>query len=270
MTQVEVAVIGGDKRNVHLARILQAKGCNVICYGTPEEESNKKCKVANSLQEAVESADIIVGGIPFQEKNMKEYVKTGQRIFGGVLPQEWKDEVEQLGILCFDFMKEDTIAIYNAIATAEGTILEAIRYKDTNIHKSKSLIIGFGRCAKILAQKLKGLDAEVTISCRKETDLMLAKAFGFHSIPFSNLSEEIQEYEYIYNTVPAVVMKENMIQKMRKDAIIIDIASGKGGVDFEAAKLYQIPAYLCPGLPGKYASYASATILAEYIMKNSR
>ena len=144
------------------------------------------------------------------------------------------------------------------------------RSKDTNIHKSKSLIIGFGRCAKILAQKLKGLDAEVTISCRNEKDLMLAKALGFDGISLKQLNEYIQDYEYIYNTVPAMVIDTTLIQKMRQDAMIIDIASGKGGVDFEAAKLYQIPAYLCPGLPGKYASYASATILAEYIMKNSK
>jgi dipicolinate synthase subunit A len=54
-------------------------------------------------------------------------------------------------------MKDEKIVILNAIATAEGTIMEAIRSSDQNLHGSNCIELGYGRCAKVLAQKLKAL-----------------------------------------------------------------------------------------------------------------
>ena len=61
-----------------------------------------------------------------------------QILFGGCINEEIRHECEQKEIKAFDFMKMDDVAIYNAIATAEGAIMEAIKMQPINLHK-KSL-----------------------------------------------------------------------------------------------------------------------------------
>ena len=58
-----------------------------------------------------------------------------QILFGGCINEEIRHECEQKGIKAFDFMKMDDVAIYNAIATAEGAIMEAIRCSRSIITK---------------------------------------------------------------------------------------------------------------------------------------
>ena len=58
-----------------------------------------------------------------------------------------------------------------------------------------------------------------------------------------------------------------MLKKVRKDALIVDIASGKGGVDYAAAKRCGVRALLCPGLPGKYAPKASAEGMSDFVLR---
>ncbi len=49
-------------------------------------------------------------------------------------------------------MKMNDVAILNAVATAEGAIAEAIKRSIINIHQSNCLVLGYGRCAQILAK----------------------------------------------------------------------------------------------------------------------
>ena len=53
---------------------------------------------------------------------------------------------------------------------------------------------------------------------------------------------------------------------MGKETLIIDIASGRGGLDYKEAEEKQIKAIHCLGLPGKYAGKVSAKRLSEYVI----
>ena len=109
-----------------------------------------------------------------------------QILFGGCINEEIRHECEQKEIKAFDFMKMDDVAIYNAIATAEGAIMEAIKMQPINLHKSRCLVLGYGRCAKVLAAKLKGMDAQVTVCARNKTARSLAKSFGLEVMDFTD------------------------------------------------------------------------------------
>ena len=61
------------------------------------------------------------------------------------------------------------------------------------------------------------------------------------------------------------MLEEGILGKLPQDALIIDIASGKGGVDYQAAERLGINALHCLGLPGKYAGKISAKKLTEYV-----
>lgn len=274
MAEYDIAVIGGDKRTAYMIPFFMERGYRVTGYRIYRRNDMEieMDGYADSLKQAVESAEVIVGGIPIEKKgivNLKElsrHIRKCHKIFGGVIPEAFRQECSERGIACFDFMKEESIAIFNAVATAEGAILEALLHKQTNIHHSKTLVLGYGRCGKVLCGKLKGLSAYVTVCGNHSAELALAEAFGMETLPLKHLREKIGEFEYIYNTVPALVLDEGILEKADKDALIIDIASGRGGLDYEEAEKRQLKALHCLGLPGKYAGKISAKRLSEYVI----
>ena len=188
-----------------------------------------------------------------------------QTLFAGMISPKIKEHCCQNHIRYYDFMEDDSIAIANGIATAEGAIMEAIERSSGNLHGSKCLVLGFGRCAKTLAMKLKGLDAKVTVSARNQTDLALANALGFHPMPLIKLKETIGSYDYIFNSIPALVLNSFLLSKVSKETVIIDIASSPGGLDYQKARELGLNANLCLGIPGKVSPKASAQILADMV-----
>lgn len=284
MEQYDMALIGGDERTSYMLPYLLQKGYRVICYATAPIALEEECTglYAESLEEAVEQSQCIIGGIPLVKEGrlcsgqrkegmelekMYHGMKKSQRVFGGVIPEEFSEWCAERDISCYDFMKDEALAVFNAIATAEGAILEALIHQKTNLHGSRSLVLGYGRCGRVLAEKLKGMGARVTVCSRSEIELAGANALGMDTLLLKDLEDKIQSYEYIYNTVPAVLLRKNMLKRMRRDVLVIDIASVPGGVDYVAAKELGIHALHCLGLPGKYAPKISAKGLVDYVIE---
>ena len=69
------------------------------------------------------------------------------------------------------------------------------------------------------------------------------------------------KYDIIFNTIPSMILNEERLRLLKREAIIIDLASKPGGVDFEKAKEFGVNARLELGLPGRVAPTTSA----EYI-----
>lgn len=282
MKKFDFAILGGDKRTARMATVFAKRGCSVICFGTVETPTDNKIYTAHTLQEAIANAPVIVCGIPFQKDGylyfekelspiplteLQRMLRKHHKVFGGVIPEAFRNVCETRKIGCYDFLQEEPLTIMNAVATAEGAILEALLHKDTQLHLSKTLVLGYGRCAKVLADKLKGLSAQVTVCSESSQELAHASALGFRTLPLSELPHKIDRFEYVFNTIPIMVLTRPCLEKMRKDSFIIDIASNRVGVDYEAADLLQRAALFCPGLPGKYASLSCAEQLVEFVFK---
>lgn len=280
MKQYDIALIGGDARIAYMAPCLMEMGYQVICYGILDVDS--PVIYADSLKDAVEQSACIVGGIPlfkdgrvFAKKEMPglmeekfyEYLKPDQMVFGGVIPARFAELCGERNIFCYDFMKDEPLAVFNAVATAEGAILEALKNKETNIHGSKTLVLGYGRCGKVMADKLKGIGAKVTVCSRCQVERACAATCGLNVVPIGKLEDEIQRFEYIYNTIPAKLLGKNLLTRMRRDVLVIDIASGQGGVDYNLAKQLGVKALHCLGLPGKYAPKISANGLVDFVIR---
>lgn len=270
-----IAVIGGDQRLAYMVPVFRKRGYKVLCYGTEKIREHKGARYARSLKEAVESADIVIAGIPLAKEtdleleNLTHLLRKGQIFFAGIIPEDFRRFCQEQEISCYDFMASEPLAVFNAIATAEGAILEAVKNQPTNLHGSRALVLGYGRCAKILGQKLKALDVKVTICCRSGEAREWAKASGLCTLSFEQLEQEISDFEYIYNTVPALVLKENVLKNIRKGALVLELASKGGGIDRETAQVEEIRIVDCPGLPGKYAPKVSGEKLAEFVLETT-
>ncbi|WP_455714705.1 dipicolinate synthase subunit DpsA [Anaerosporobacter sp.] len=280
-----IVFLGGDLRQCYMVRKLVAKGYLVATYGLEIEGQYDLIYRASSLKSALNFGNIIVCPVPVSHdkvvitseqkledltiENLINNLNSNHVFFGGVVLPKIKEACESKQIPWYDFMQMDPVSIKNAIATAEGTIVEAIRQSTINLHGSSCLVLGYGRCAKILADKLKGLQAGVTICARSEEALSYANALGFQTVPLNELSASISKYSFLFNTIPSMVLDETLIKQLNKEVILIDIASKPGGTDFEACKKYGVRASLCLGLPGKYAPETSADILNNVILSHN-
>lgn len=281
MKKFDFAIVGGDKRTACMAQVLAKKGYNVICFGTVKYATNDKIHHTNTLKDAITNASVIICGIPFEKDGgiyfekelprvplteLQRLLRKHHKIFGGVISEDFKRVCEKRNIGCFDFMQDEPLTIFNAAATAEGAILEALLHKDTQLHQSKTLVLGYGRCGKVLADKLRGLSVQVTVCSVQPEELALAASLGFQVVNLSELSQQINCYEYVFNTIPSTVLTKACLKEMKEDALIIDIASNQIGVDYEAADLLKRRALFCPGLPGKYAPFSCAEKLTEFVL----
>ena len=277
----KAVVIGGDSRQFYLAQYLEAGGLEVEMLSVQLPENETRRMSHSCLEELVLGADIIALPIPVSQdgnhiKGMKDetltdvaqYVTEGQRLYGGLLPLRFIKACEKRGCSCFDYMKSDTIAVENAVATAEGAIAELIQQSNINLHGSQVLVIGYGRCGKVLCQKLHGLHAQVTVMARREEVRAEAEAIGLRSLPMFGDCTDIQlgRYDFVINTVPAPTLTWENLGGLRQDVIILDIASAPGGTDFTACKELGLTASLSLGIPGRYASKTSGQILGNQIL----
>lgn len=260
-------LIGGDSREKYLAYQLERKGIEII---HPEQVDRLKDKKADIilLPTPVSMDHFTVKATEGQRKvNLKEVLEVaekGQLIFGGVFPVDFRAALEEKGVVVHDFMKMDDIAIQNAVATAEGAIAEAVFMSNEILHGQEVLVLGYGRCAEVLANKLKGLSARVTVMARREEARSRAWTFGNDILEFGNV-EDIGKFHYIFNTIPSMCITREWIDRLNRYCCIIDIASKPGGTDFDYCSKKGIRAKLCGSLPGRYAPKTSGELLAQKI-----
>jgi dipicolinate synthase subunit A len=276
-----IGIFGGDLRQVYIAESFSQMGYPVFTYKTAEPVLHENCTSLHSLSELFEQCRVLIGPIPLTRdmvsiasintppdlttSNLVDLLTKDHLLIGGVIPSSISSLCDAKGIPFYDLMKNEKITILNAIATAEGTIMEAILGSDRNLHGSNCLILGYGRCAKVLAAKLKAMDAVVTVAARSEEALAYASSFGLRTVSLSNLKMILPSSQFIFNTIPSLILDKGCLELVDPDVTIIDIASAPGGVDFEYAQKHHLNAKLCLGLPGKVAPRTSADILVSEI-----
>lgn len=277
------AIIGGDLRMVFLAKMLAKEGNRIHTYGMEKAEELKNIeniKECSQISQAVQEAEIVIGPIPFsgdlkyinapfsaQAISIQEIIENSRNkmlIAGGIQPEIYEIANQQL-MEIIDVMKEEELAVLNAISTAEGAIEVAVKHTIKTIHGSKILILGFGRIGKVLAKKMEGLSAEITCAVRKREDIAWIKAYGYHAIQMNALIEQLASYDIIINTVPHLIMTAEKLQYVKQETLLIDLASKPGGFDEEIIKKRSLKLVWALALPGKVAPFTTAAIIKDTI-----
>lgn len=284
MEKQELLILGGDRRQYYMSQYLLSQGYPVTVYGENFREDHTGMSYVTSVEAVyeylAEAHPVVILPVPvtLDGKTVKgtgealklskicPYVEAHRRLYGGSIPQDFRSQCEMKQGQCVDLMQSERVAYLNAVSTAEGSIAEAMVSGATQLSGSKSLVLGFGRCGAVLADKLRCLGADVTVMERTEKSRARAAAYGLGCTDFTKTGFAWGAYEYIFNTVPAPVLSETELRQCSKAVTIIDLASKPGGVDYAAAEQLGIQAKLCPGLPGKYAPKTAGEILAKELV----
>lgn len=274
----KVAVIGGDMRQVSAALHLEKNGFKPHLFGFNKETLYKDAVLASSVDDALSGAKVVLLGLPASDDcgincspaiSIETFVSSLDEdtvVTGGKLSPALKKALDEKGVRYADYLKREEFAVLNAVPTAEGAIEIAMRQLPRTLSGMKCLIVGFGRIGKVLAKMLSAFGADVTCSARKCSDIAWIKAYGYTAIATSRISETAHEYPLIFNTVPHMIFDKSMLKWVRGDALIIDLASSPGGVDFDEAKKLGINVIWALALPGKASPESAGEIIADTVM----
>jgi len=275
-----VAMAGGDARELILARSLADCGAIVKSLGLPLHGAN--IIGCGSLEECLTGANALVLPVPGVTENMRlhgAYLENPPEITGSVLallPEQapvlvgvarepLRRLVRQAGLRLGELMQMDEVAILNSIPSAEGAVQMAMEKLPVTIHGCRCVVLGFGRTAQTLAQLLHAMHAHTTVAARDPVQLAKAEAMGLSAVHFSEWTACSPPPDVLFNTVPAPVITESILQQLTPATLIIDLASAPGGTDFVAAARLGFDALLAPGLPGKVAPRTAGLLLARVV-----
>lgn len=153
--------------------------------------------------------------------------------------------------------------IANARLTAEGAI--ALLRPETGLSGAHILLLGYGRIARLLARELQKAGALVTAAARSGEQRAWAEAESIEALPLDALSGALDRFDVIIGTIPAPVLTEPLLALVRKDALLLELASAPGGIDAAAAHERGLRYIRAPGLPAKYAPERAAVILRDAV-----
>lgn len=278
----KLCVIGGDLRIVKLIEMLAKDEFKVYTYSIENAKYLKQHKNVEQLDNLADLTrfDVIIGGVPFSSNNVQinnpfsdkvidieELFKAikGKNFIAGHIQENVHKLALKYNIKVIDILEREELAVLNTISTAEGAIQIAMEETSKTIHGSNVLITGFGRVGKSLAKMCYGIGANTYCEARKKEDIAWIKAYGYYPIELNNLTEHLYKFDIIFNTIPAVILKEEQLKNIKKECLYIELASSPGGVDIEQAKKMELKYILAQSLPGKVAPTTSAEFIKETI-----
>ena len=273
-----VSVIGGDLRQLTLADELRKDGYDVAVFGFTDK-INYDYNTTDI--DAVLDSEIVILPVPVSfdgvyintpysdtkltVSELCEKLNPVSLVFGGCISNTLSQTLTKKGIKHRDYMLRDELAIKNAVPTAEGAIEIAISETPITLHNNNCLVLGYGKVGKILAKSLDALGAKTYVSARKYADLALIEGHGCYPLTVNEAKTRLGEFDIIFNTVPALILGDTELHRIRRDALVIDLASKPGGVDFEVAKELGIHVVWALSLPGRVAPVTAGIIIKDTI-----
>lgn len=279
LSNIKFAIIGGDKRLEYLAKDLSDAGYSVSCFATAEIITEN----TPTLSDAFQDASAVILPYPLTPDgvylsavceqchiNLTEIFdcakETGVKtLFAGAIKDDIYPLCASRGLTLMDYAKSESLLLRNALCTAEGALSILIREMENSIFGSHFAVIGYGRIATFLARMLKALGGEVLCAARKPDVRAQIELDGFKAIDISELDGALPSCDAIINTVPATVLGESRLRLVKDEALIIDLASAPGGVDFDVAEDLEKRVIWARSLPGKYSPKTAADIIKASI-----
>ncbi|MFD2443572.1 dipicolinic acid synthetase subunit A [Bacillus sp. CGMCC 1.16607] len=283
LTGMQIAVIGGDARQLEIIRKLTELDAKLSLVGFEQLDHAFTGAIKEKMNEVdFKEMDAII--LPVPGTDLDGHVETifsnekvmltedilsktpaNCTIYTGISNSYLSGITSKTKRTLIKLFERDDVAIYNSIPTVEGTIMMAIQHTDFTIHSSKVTVLGLGRVGMSVARTFHALGAHIKVGARKSEHLARITEMALEPFHLDNLESEVRDVDILINTIPHMIVNAKVISKMPSHTLIIDLASKPGGTDFRYAEKRGIKALLAPGLPGIVAPKTAGQILANVL-----
>ena len=250
---MNILIIGGDRRMNVAMNELKRMGYTADSLGLTKNDNGD-----------IECADVILLPVPTTKDKKTVFCPQSDKI----IPLEYISNASDKSLIlscgykfenknCVDYLNLDGFCLLNAVPTAEGAIAHAIFDTPFCLWKSRVLVIGYGRVARVLTDRLIGIKCDVCVSARKDADFAMLDALNIKHIHTSKAAELAENFDIIFNTVDADVFNGNY--KGLERCLLYDLST-KGCIDYKNTDLNVVK---LPGIPGKIAPETAGKIIAQ-------
>ncbi|UUZ95681.1 dipicolinate synthase subunit DpsA [Paenibacillus sp. P25] len=254
LTGIQVTLIGGDARQLEVINKLSEQDASVYLIGFDNLQSQYGgITKADLTPEALESMDaVILPAVGTDDHGLVDSIFSSHelrltdehiaalpkhaQVFTGMAKPYLRNLCGKHKVELIELFDRDDVAIYNSIPTAEGAIMLAIQNTDITIHGSETMVLGFGRTGMTLARMLQGMGAHVRVGVNRPDHFARAWEMGLNPFDTQELQTQVAQVDYLFNTIPAMIVTAQIIAGIPHRALIIDIASKPGGTDFRFAE----------------------------------
>ncbi len=264
-----IIIIGGDKRQSELNKILSAGGLNSRHINSSDAEI--KIKTGDIIilpvplskdKENIYSSD---SGFNIKIKDVLNKTDETNVIFAGGFSDAVKAYLEEKNIEYSDYLDSEETVLYNAYLTGLGAVRLVLNKICEDITDKKVLVTGFGRVAEFSAQALKRIGCDVYVTARNRLQLLRAGCIGYKTIDFKKRGSFLYLFDYIFNTVPENIFSQKDVAHIKGK--YIELASAPYGAKKELF-INRENDYIDGGaLPGRYLSHSAAEKLAEITLE---
>lgn len=243
-----------DRRYDYVLQMLQEEGFASFALG--EEALYPDCQ------------KIYVMSLLFEVKSeLALQLENDSYLFCNTLSSEVAKIIEDKNITHINMLNDETFLFKNAYVTAEGALSYIIMNTPTTLHNMPILVMGYGRVGKSVVKMLRDNYASVSVATDDPNEAAQASICAVKVYSTDEITEKLNDYAAIVNTIPKLLLKGERIELVSKDCFILDLASKPGGVDFDYAKSIGINCMHALGVPGKIAPKTAAFYIKTVVMK---
>lgn len=261
------AVLGGDMRYAHLARMLQESGRTAT--GFLQEMAGGEALPLKEMRKY----DCIISPYPMRcplsarevsETEIMENIASGSVMLlcGPKFPEKRRWDLQYVNL-----WEDEALLRENAWLTAEAAVGTAMGRLQTAIASLNCMVVGYGRIGRALTEILVGLNAQVTVATGKTQKCALAAQNGAKSVLYGAMKDALPAQKLIFSTPPARVFDRDILTHVAQDAYIMDLASPPYGVDLEAAQALKLCATREPGLPGRWCPLSAGRAVYNAVIR---
>ena len=249
-----IGMLGGDKREQEIARLAGLTGAEVRAHGFPwPERGIPDVKHLDDPAAVLKGAKFALFPIPGISANGALFAPAApapvipdRAMLSGMAPRAhiilgWADKnlkahAQALSIGLHEYEWDRSLMLQRTPAILEGLLKIVIENTAITIHNSNACVVGQGTIGAVLTRYLVALGAHTHIAARNREQRAAAFVAGATPHLLEELPELAPRLDFIFSTVPARVVGEDVLSRLPKSALIVDLAAPPGGVDFDAAK----------------------------------
>ncbi len=263
--------LGGDGRYPWAVKSLRRSGLPVKTWQVPGMENE-----ATGLVEALSGADLVllprepfqgemleIAGETVEAALLPRMLNAGATVMAGSIPVEVEAWLQDQGLSCVSYLELESYQMVNGEITAEGALQYMLRQTTRTLRGARILVIGWGRIGKFLSRKLRDLGAKVTVTARRPGQRAEIECLGMRSDETGSYRRGLSDYDVVVNTVPACVLSADQGRSLKKDCLLLELASAPGGFAPELQGKRRV--LMAPGLPGITAPETAGESLAAAV-----
>lgn len=165
--------------------------------------------------------------------------------------------LQALGLNILNCFESRAVAQANAPLTAEGVLWMILEKTPRSLNEYSYDVLGMGNTGTCISALLKKLGLSVR---------NFARGGKNNALPLSSWAQS-EPADVVIVTIPAPVISKTNVAQWQKPVTVIDIASGRVGVEPSALKEPNIIYYAAPPLPSIVAPETGGGLIADFIIE---